>query len=131
MKILAIVIVLAVVAQVSFVNWAFAVELIPLNGTNSTLNQALPIFYDCIDKAVEQSVNVQEDAYFKKEPTKNEVVICYNKVLIDADGLDKTDLHNKVSEEPKQGLIIQRKTSMTTALLISLRFSKIFLFIFT
>jgi hypothetical protein len=107
MKILAIVIVLAVVAQVSFVNWAFAVELIPLNGTNSTLNQALPIFYDCIDKAVEQSVNVQDDAYFKEEPTKNEVVTCYNKVLIDADGLDKTDLHNKVSEEPKQAVTPQ------------------------
>ena len=102
MNILAIVIALAIVAQVGFVNWAFAVELIPLNGTNSTLNQALPIFYDCIDKAVEQSVNVEEDAYFKEEPTKNEVVTCYNKVLIDADGLDKTDLQVKVSEEPKQ-----------------------------
>ena len=104
MNILAIVIALAVVAQVGFVNWAFAVELIPLNGTNSTLNQALPIFYDCIDKAVEQSVNVEEDAYFKEEPTKNEVVTCYNKVLIDANGLDKTDLQVKVSEEPKQAV---------------------------
>lgn len=89
MNILAMVIALAVIAQVGFVNWVLAVELIPLNGTNSTLNQALPIFYDCIDKAVEQSVNVQEDAYFKDEPTKNEVVTCYNKVLIDANGLDK------------------------------------------
>jgi hypothetical protein len=107
MKILAIVIVLAVVAQIGFVNWAYAVELIPLNGTNSTLNQALPIFYDCIDKAVEQSVNVQEDAYFKEEPTKNEVVACYNKVLIDSNGLDKTDLQTKVSEEPKQAVTPQ------------------------
>src|SRR4051812_39189391 len=104
MNILAMVIALAVIAQVGFVNWVLAVELIPLNGTNSTLNQALPIFYDCIDKAVEQSVNVQEDAYFKDEPTKNEVVTCYNKVLIDANGLDKTDLQNKISEEPKQAV---------------------------
>jgi hypothetical protein len=107
MNILAIVIALAVIAQVGFVNWVLAVELIPLNGTNSTLNQALPIFYDCIDKAVEQSVNVQEDAYFKDEPTKNEVVTCYNKVLIDANGLDKTDLQNKISEEPKQAVTPQ------------------------
>ena len=107
MNILAIIIVLAVIAQVGFVNWVLAVELIPLNGTNSTLNQALPIFYDCIDKAVEQSVNVQEDAYFKDEPTKNEVVTCYNKVLIDANGLDKTDLQNKISEEPKQAVTPQ------------------------
>ena len=107
MNILAMVIALAVIAQVGFVNWALAVELIPLNGTNSTLNQALPIFYDCIDKAVEQSVNVQEDAYFKDEPTKNEVVTCYNKVLIDANGLDKTDLQNKISEEPKQAVTPQ------------------------
>jgi hypothetical protein len=27
--------------------------------------------------------------------------------LIDADGLDKTDLHNKVSEEPKQAVTPQ------------------------
>lgn len=104
MNILAIVIALAVIAQIGFVNLVLAVELIPLNGTNSTLNQALPVFYDCIDKAVEQSVNVEEDAYFKEEPTKNEVVTCYNKVLIDADGLDKTDLQVKVSEEPKQAV---------------------------
>jgi hypothetical protein len=107
MNILAMVIALAVIAQVGFVNWVLAVELIPLNGTNSTLNQALPIFYDCIDKAVEQSVNVQEDAYFKDEPTKNEVVTCYNKVLIDANGLDKTDLQNKISEEPKKAVTPQ------------------------
>jgi hypothetical protein len=107
MNILAMVIALAVIAQVGFVNWVLAVELIPLNGTNSTLNQALPIFYDCIDKAVEQSVNIQEDAYFKDEPTKNEVVTCYNKVLIDANGLDKTDLQNKISEEPKQAVTPQ------------------------
>ena len=30
------VIALAVIAQVGFVNWVLAVELIPLNGTNST-----------------------------------------------------------------------------------------------
>ena len=43
----------------------------------------------------------------KDEPTKNEVVTCYNKVLIDANGLDKTDLQNKISEEPKKAVTPQ------------------------
>jgi hypothetical protein len=99
MNILAIVIALAVIAQIGFVNLGLAVELIPLNGTNSTLNQALPVFYDCIDKAVEQSVNVTEDEYFKEEPTKNEVVTCYNEVLIEGNGLDNIDVQNKMPQE--------------------------------
>jgi hypothetical protein len=111
MNILSSAIALAVIAQIGFVNLATAVELIPLNGTNSTLNQALPIFYDCIDKAVEQSVNVKEDEYFKEEPTKNEVVTCYNKVLIDANGLDNTDAQNKMPEEPEQEITPQRLSS--------------------
>jgi hypothetical protein len=107
MNILAIVIALAVIAQIGFVNLVLAVELIPLNGTNSTLNQALPVFYDCIDKAVEQSVNVQEDKYFKEEPTKNEVVTCYNEVLIEGNGLDNTDLQNKMQEETEHAVTTQ------------------------
>jgi hypothetical protein len=111
MNILSSAIALAVIAQIGFVNLAMAAELIPLNGTNSTLNQGLPIFYDCIDKAVEQSVNVQEDEYFKEEPTKNEVVTCYNKVLIDANELDNTDAQNKMPEEPEQEITPQRLSS--------------------
>jgi hypothetical protein len=107
MNILVIVITLAVIAQIGFVNLALAVELIPLNGTNSTLNQALPVFYDCIDKAVEQSVNVQEDKYFKEEPTKNEVVTCYKKVLIDGNGLNNIDVQNKMQEETKHAVTTQ------------------------
>jgi hypothetical protein len=89
-------------AEISFVNLALAVELIPLNSTNSTLNEGLPIFYDCIDEAVEQSVNVQEDDYFKEEPTKNEVLTCYYKVLIDANGLSNSDVQNNTPEDPEQ-----------------------------
>lgn len=103
MKILAIAITLAVIIlEISFVNLALAVELIPLNSTNSTLNEGLPIFYDCIDEAVEQSVNVQEDDYFKEEPTKNEVITCYYKVLIDANGLSNSDVQNDIPEDPEQ-----------------------------
>jgi hypothetical protein len=103
MNILAIVIILALItAEISFVNLALAVELIPLNSTNSTLNEGLPIFYDCIDEAVEQSVNVQEDDYFKEEPTKNEVVTCYYKVLIDANGISNSDVQNNMSEDAER-----------------------------
>src|SRR5215210_509139 len=103
MNILAIVITLFLLtAEISFVNLALAVELIPLNSTNSTLNEGLPIFYDCIDEAVEQSVNVQEDDYFKEEPTKNEVVTCYYKVLIDANGIGNSDVQNKMSEDAER-----------------------------
>ena len=103
MNILAIVITLILMtAEISFVNLALAVELIPLNSTNSTLNEGLPIFYDCIDEAVEQSVNVQEDDYFKEEPTKNEVVTCYYKVLIDANGISNSDVQNNMSEDAEQ-----------------------------
>ena len=103
MNILAIVITLFLVtAEISFVNSALAVELIPLNSTNSTLNEGLPIFYDCIDEAVEQSVNVQEDDYFKEEPTKNEVVTCYYKVLIDANGISNSDVQNNMSEDAER-----------------------------
>jgi hypothetical protein len=103
MNILTIAITLAVIiAEISFVNLALAVELIPLNSTNSTLNEGLPIFYDCIDEAVAQSVNVQEDDYFKEEPTKNEVVTCYYKVLIDANGISNSDVQNNMSEDAEQ-----------------------------
>ncbi len=108
MNILTIVIALILIAaEISFVNLALAVELIPLNSTNSTLNEGLPIFYDCIDEAVAQSVDVQEDDYFKEEPTKNEVVTCYYKVLIDGNGLDNTDtdVQNNMSEDTEQPLI--------------------------
>jgi hypothetical protein len=108
MNILAIIIALALItAEISFVNFTFAVELIPLNSTNSTLNEGLPIFYDCIDEAVAQSVNVQEDDYFKEEPTKNEVVKCYYKVLIESNGLGNSDVQNNMTEDAEQPLTSQ------------------------
>lgn len=84
-----------------------AVELIPLNSTNSTLNEDLPIFYDCIDEAVAQSVNAQENDYFKEEPTKNGVITCYYKVLIDANGLSNSDVQNNIPEDPEQAVTPQ------------------------
>jgi len=49
-----------------------AVPLIPLTGGNATLNSGIPKFYNCIEKEVKASKNVNDDPYFKSEPTKAE-----------------------------------------------------------
>ncbi len=61
---------------------ADSVKLLRIHSDNSTLNHGLPKFYNCIEQAVKHSVNKQKDSYFKTEPTKNEVIKCYYKVLI-------------------------------------------------
>lgn len=71
--------------QLNFDNFqvfAQEVPLIPIQSGNATLDQRLPVFYDCLDYVVDESFNVQEDNYFKHEPRKSEVVECYNKVLV-------------------------------------------------
>lgn len=59
-----------------------AVDLIEINSGNETLDNGLPLFYDCIDEKIDQSKGVEEDSYFEKEPTKHEVKSCYNEVLL-------------------------------------------------
>lgn len=54
-----------------------AVPLIPTNTGNSNLNNALPLFYNCIEEAVDNSLSSTEPNYFKKEPTRAEVRGCY------------------------------------------------------
>lgn len=70
--------------QICFINFisAKAVSLIPIKSDNVTLDRGLPKFYNCIEQAVKHSVNTQKDPYFKAEPTKNEVIKCYYKVLV-------------------------------------------------
>ena len=58
-----------------------AVDLIEINTGNESLDQGLPVFYDCIDEKIDESKGVEEDDYFEEEPTKNEVKICYNEVF--------------------------------------------------
>lgn len=62
--------------------WAQAVPLITVQTGNATLDQGLPIFYDCIDDAVDESYSEQEPNYFHEEPTKTEVNSCYNDVFV-------------------------------------------------
>jgi hypothetical protein len=66
-------------SQTTAIGIAFgeAVPLIPINTGNSNLNNALPLFYDCIEEAVDNSLSSTEPNYFKKEPTRSEVRGCY------------------------------------------------------
>ena len=54
-----------------------AVPLIRLNTGNMTLYKGIPMFYKSIQKEIKSSTNVNDDPYFKSEPTKQEVFKCY------------------------------------------------------
>jgi hypothetical protein len=77
----------SIVLQIGFANTAQAatVKMLPINSSNATLVKDLPKFYSCIKKTVKESVNEQTDPYFKDEPTKNEVVGCYNHIFLKND----------------------------------------------
>ncbi len=72
--------------QLGSTNLAFsqAVDLIPVNTGNETLDGGIPLFYGCIEEAVDASENAPEQAsYFEDEPTKNEMRECYRAVFVD------------------------------------------------
>ena len=66
----------------NLIAWAQAVPLIPVQTGNGTLDQGIPVFYDCIEEIVDESYSEQEPSYFHDEPTKAEVNDCYNDVFI-------------------------------------------------
>ena len=84
--------------------WAQAVPLIPIQTGNTTLDQGMPIFYDCIEKAVDESYSEQEPNYFHNEPTKAEVNGCYYNVFVaNVDKLESAnqiDASNNIDEKP-------------------------------
>jgi hypothetical protein len=84
--------------------WAQAVPLIPIQTGNTTLDQGMPIFYDCIEKAVDESHSEQEPSYFHNEPTKAEVNGCYYDVFVaNGDKLESAnqiDASNNIDEKP-------------------------------
>src|SRR5215212_8792500 len=59
-------------------SFAERVPLLPINSTDSQLNEDMAKFYSCIEDAVENSQSDEEPHYFKDEPTKTEVALCYN-----------------------------------------------------
>jgi hypothetical protein len=94
--------------------WAQAVPLIPVQTGNNTLDQGIPVFYDCIEEIVDESYSEQEPSYFHDEPTKAEVNDCYNDVfMVNGDNLksanqvDTTD--NSDNSEEKLAIIEEVK----------------------
>ncbi len=73
------------------VSFGQAVDLIPIQTGNATLDNGLPVFYDCIDEKIDESKGVEVDPYFEKEPTKHEVTTCYNEVFIDNSDTQSTN----------------------------------------
>ncbi len=72
--------------QLDSTNLAFsqAVDLIPINTGNETLDGGIPLFYQCIEEVVDASKNAPEqESYFENEPTKNEMRECYRAVFVD------------------------------------------------
>ena len=61
-----------------------AVPLIPLTSGNVTLDTGIPKFNDCIEDEIEASKNVNDDSYFEKEPTKDEVFKCYKAIFMNS-----------------------------------------------
>ena len=58
-----------------------AVPLIPLTSGNVTLDTGIPKFNECLEDEIEASKNVNDDSYFEKEPTKDEVFKCYESIF--------------------------------------------------
>ena len=93
--------------------WAQAVPLIPVQTGNGTLDQGIPVFYDCIEEIVDESYSEQEPSYFHDEPTKAEVNDCYNDVfvvngnkLMSANQVDSSDnSDNSDNSEEKLAII--------------------------
>jgi hypothetical protein len=75
-----------------------AVDLIEINSRNQTLDSRLPQFYDCIDKKIDDSKGVEQDSYFEKEPTKNEVKSCYDEILLESAPFDEENQDNEDDE---------------------------------
>ena len=68
-----------------------AVPLVDVDTGNTTLNNALPGFYECIDDSIKTNGRSNLDSYFE-EPTKNEVTACYYKIFNNASQGNNDDI---------------------------------------
>ena len=84
--------------------YAQAVPLIPIQTGNATLDNGIPVFYDCIEEAVDESFSEQEPNYFHEEPTKTEVNSCYTDVFVvnsrSLESTNEVDYGNDKDEKP-------------------------------
>lgn len=96
--------------------WAQAVPLIPVQTGNGTLDQGIPVFYDCIEEIVDESYSEQEPSYFHDEPTKAEVNDCYNDVFVvngdklkSANQVDSSDNIDNIDNSEEKLAIIEEE----------------------
>jgi hypothetical protein len=83
--------------------YAQAVPLIPIQTGNATLDKGIPVFYDCIEEAVDESFSEQETNYFHEEPTKTEVNSCYTDVFVaNSKGLETTNRVDYVNDKDEK-----------------------------
>ena len=61
-----------------------AVPLIPVTSGNATLDTGIPKFNECLEDEIETSKLVNDDPYFEKEPTKDEVFKCYKAIFMNS-----------------------------------------------
>lgn len=102
--------------------WAQAVPLIPIQTGNATLDQGLPVFYDCIEEAVDKSFSEQEPNYFHEEPTKTEVNGCYYDVFVvnghnleSANQADESDDSNNNEDSDEKTMVkIEQKEDQSS-----------------
>jgi hypothetical protein len=91
--------------------WAQAVPLIPIQSGNATLDQGLPVFYDCLEEVVDESFSEQEDSYFKEEPRKSEVIECYYEVFVNNnDNSNNEDTEsNDINDNNEESEIVEEE----------------------
>ena len=56
------------------------VALLPLNSTDSKLNIEMDNFYNCIKKSATSPDSSHLPKFFKNEPTKTEIAMCYKEM---------------------------------------------------
>ena len=91
--------------------WAQAVPLIPIQSGNATLDQGLPVFYDCLEEVVDESFSEQEDSYFKEEPRKSEVIECYYEVFVNNNGNSNNEdtASNDINDNNEESEIVEEE----------------------
>ncbi len=78
-----ILIVMSILASSINIEKSFALDktvLLPLNSTNSKLNTNVTHFYNCVSKSIQNGDSSQLPKFFKNEPTKTEIALCFKEM---------------------------------------------------
>lgn len=82
---------------------AEAVPLIPIDTGNHEIDKKVSNFYDCIEEAVKTNKHSDLPHYFKSEPTKHQVTICYYNTFDNKDGNNNIDQKHTTDDESNRG----------------------------